>query len=68
MNCVEYLSGVKVIEANSKSVTLRPLDTKRIEKEKSYWKFLNLLLPIVIILIFRIVFIYVRFLKYKSNE
>jgi hypothetical protein len=34
MNCVEYLCGINILEANSKTVTLRPLDTKRIEKNE----------------------------------
>ena len=68
MNCVEYLCGINILEANSKTVTLRPLDTKRIEKTKNYWKLLNLILPIAMILIFRVIFIYVRYRKYKSNE
>lgn len=68
MNCVEYMTNSAILEANSKSVTFRPLDKKRIEREKNYWIGMNLILPIVIILLFRVVYVYIRFRKYKSKD
>jgi ABC-2 type transport system permease protein len=53
LNCVDYLcddSGI--IEVRSKEVTLRLLDKAKIKKERLFWQFINLVLPVVLIVIF----------------
>lgn len=55
LNCVDYLcddSGI--IEVRSKEVTLRLLDKAKIKREKLFWQFINIALPIILILIFAI--------------
>jgi ABC-2 type transport system permease protein len=53
LNCVDYLcddSGI--IEVRSKEVTLRLLDKAKIKKEKVFWQFFNIALPIALIALF----------------
>jgi ABC-2 type transport system permease protein len=53
LNCVDYLcddSGI--IEVRSKEVTLRLLDKAKIKKEKAFWQFFNIVLPIALIALF----------------
>ncbi|MCU0419808.1 MAG: gliding motility-associated ABC transporter substrate-binding protein GldG [Cyclobacteriaceae bacterium] len=46
MNLVAYLVDAKgVINARTKEIKIRPLDKERINTERTYWQFLNLLLP-----------------------
>lgn len=69
MNSVEYLSDPSgIMEANAKSVTMRPLDTTRIKREKTKWQMINLFIPILLIVLFGITYNYIRFRKYKSIE
>ena len=49
-NALEYLlDDNNLIELRSRSIEVRLLDGKRINDEKSYWQWLNLLLPLGII-------------------
>lgn len=49
-NALEYLLDEdNLIELRSRNIEVRLLDTKRINDEKTYWQWLNLLLPLVII-------------------
>ena len=49
-NALEYLlDDDNLIELRSRSIEVRLLDGKRINDEKSYWQWLNLLLPLGII-------------------
>ena len=57
MNAVDYLiddSGL--MQARTKKVELRPLDKEIIKKDRSKWQLINLLIPIVIVLIFGILY------------
>ncbi|HMG14815.1 MAG TPA: gliding motility-associated ABC transporter substrate-binding protein GldG, partial [Saprospiraceae bacterium] len=52
-NCIEYLiEGEGVIEARSREVKLRLLDTYKIKDEKTFWQVLNIVLPVLILGIF----------------
>lgn len=65
LNCVDYLcddSGI--IEVRSKEVTLRLLDKAKIKREKLFWQFINIGLPIILILIFAVANNYYRKRKY----
>jgi ABC-2 type transport system permease protein len=65
LNCVDYLcddSGI--IEVRSKEVTLRLLDKAKIKREKLFWQFINIGLPIILILIFAIANNFYRKRKY----
>jgi gliding-associated putative ABC transporter substrate-binding component GldG len=53
MNCVDYLLDQNgLIEIRGKELNVRLLDQTRIKDERAYWKWLNMLLPLLMILIF----------------
>ena len=65
INCMEYLlnnSGLS--EAKSKDYVLRLLDPKKVEEQKSFWLFFNIALPVLLILIFGLVYQWWRKRKY----
>ncbi|MFY0252638.1 gliding motility-associated ABC transporter substrate-binding protein GldG [Chitinophaga sp. 30R24] len=65
LNCLEYLSGNGgIMEARNKEITLRLLDTEKIKQEKTKWQAICFLLPIGLVLLFAMVFQFVRQRKY----
>ncbi|MDQ3190412.1 MAG: gliding motility-associated ABC transporter substrate-binding protein GldG [Bacteroidota bacterium] len=67
LNAMNYLcddSGI--IGARSKEFKLRLLDTERIKTERTYWQFLNTVLPIIIVLLAGILIYYIRKRKYTK--
>lgn len=53
MNCVDYLCDESnLIEVRSKEIILRLLDKEKIRTEKRKWQWINMALPILLILIF----------------
>lgn len=53
LNILEYMLDDKgIILARNKEITLRPLDKKKLQKERSYWQWLNLGLPLAFLAIF----------------
>ncbi len=53
MNCMDYLLDQNgLIEIRGKELNVRLLDQTRIKEEREYWKWLNTLLPIILILLF----------------
>lgn len=65
LNAVEYLIEANgVIEARSKEVKLRLLDIVRARGEKTFWRALNIGLPLVFLGLFGLVFFWRRRRKY----
>lgn len=65
INAVDYLlddSGL--IQLRNKKLTIQYLDKQKVFKERSFWQFLNLGLPILFLAIFGILFNYYRKRKY----
>ncbi len=61
LNCVNYLcddSGL--ISVRSRDLTLRLLDKKKVRQERMKWQIINIVLPTGIILIFSLVYSYLR--------
>ncbi len=57
INAIEYLVDEKgVIEARTKEVKLRLLDTVRAEEERFQWQLLNIGLPLAFLIVFGIIF------------
>jgi len=51
LNCVEYMvSDSKILENRSKDVTLRLLDKTKVADQKSLWQFINIAIPVLLIL------------------
>ncbi|MCB0571274.1 MAG: gliding motility-associated ABC transporter substrate-binding protein GldG [Phaeodactylibacter sp.] len=65
VNALEYLiDGQGVIEARSKEVRLRLLDSSRAKQEKAYWQGLNIISPLVFLALFGLVYNWLRRRKY----
>ncbi len=57
LNCLEYLVGNPgILETRGKDYTLRLLDKKQIEEHQSFWQILNIGLPVLLILLFALVY------------
>jgi ABC-2 type transport system permease protein len=66
LNAIEYLLDEKgVLDARNKEVKLRLLDTIRAKEEKLKWQILNIGLPLLLLLIFGLIFNYGRKRKYS---
>ncbi|HRH61320.1 MAG TPA: gliding motility-associated ABC transporter substrate-binding protein GldG, partial [Chitinophagaceae bacterium] len=64
-NCLEYLTGKQgIIETRNKEVVLRLLDSKKISDRKTLWQFVNIALPIIIIIVFGLIYNDLRKRKY----
>jgi ABC-2 type transport system permease protein len=49
----------------NKTIKIAQLDQQKAYKERSFWQFLNVILPLVILFTFGIVFNYLRKRKYS---
>jgi len=67
INAIEYLIEPNgVIEARSKEVKLRLLDTVRSEEEQNFWRGLNLALPLLFLAVFGWLFNWLRKRRYAQ--
>jgi ABC-2 type transport system permease protein len=67
LNCLEYLTDhTGVLEARSKEVKLRLLDTGRAKDEKSTWQAVNVGIPIAMVLVFASAYLFFRKRRYES--
>jgi ABC-2 type transport system permease protein len=68
LNCLEYLTDdAGLLEARSKDLRLRLLDTARVKKERTTWQALNIGLPILLVLIFASGYLFFRKRKYEKK-
>jgi hypothetical protein len=59
-----------IISSRSKEVKIRPLDPVKIKSQRLTWQLVNLVLPILIIVVFGVIKVFVRKRKYarfKTN-
>lgn len=67
MNAIDYLLGDEsLIELRQRRLTIRKLDDTRLMKEKSYWQFINVGVPLIIVFVFGIVQHILRKRKYAT--
>jgi len=67
LNCTEYLANENnMLEARAKDYTLRLLDLKKIDEEKTFWQIMNIVFPILLIVLFAIVFQWMRKRKFSK--
>jgi ABC-2 type transport system permease protein len=53
MNCLEYFTNKPgIIETGNKDIVLRLLDPSKVKKQKANWQFINIGLPVLLVLIF----------------
>ncbi|MBS1598948.1 MAG: gliding motility-associated ABC transporter substrate-binding protein GldG [Bacteroidetes bacterium] len=68
MNSIEYLvDNSGMLELRSKDYTLRLLDKKKLEEDKSTWQLVNIIVPILIVVVFGFIYQYVRKRKYQNG-
>jgi gliding-associated putative ABC transporter substrate-binding component GldG len=66
-NCLDYMVNPSgILEARSKDLTLRLLDPKKVEDERSLWQFINILLPILLVILGGYVYQLIRKKKYQG--
>ena len=66
-NCLEYLvNNAGLTEARAKDYTLRLLDPRKIAEQKTMWQIINLAFPVLLIIIFGIVYQWWRKKKYTA--
>lgn len=67
LNSIEYLVNPSgILETRAKDYTLRLLDVKKIDSEKGYWEVLNIGLPVVLVILFGLVYNVVRKRRYQK--
>ena len=65
LNTVEYmLDENNILESRSKEIKLRLLDAVKTKEEKSKWQFINVGLPVVLLILFGIIYQYLRRMNY----
>jgi ABC-2 type transport system permease protein len=67
LNCLEYLVNKPgITETRNKDIVLRLLDSKKIAAQKSMWQFINIGLPVLLVILFGWVYQQVRKRKYAA--
>jgi len=68
-NCLDYLiNSSNLSEAKAKDYTLRLLDKKKVEAQKTTWQLINIVVPVVLVLLFAFTFQFIRKRKYTLNS
>lgn len=61
VNSIEYmLDDDGIIAARNKDIKLRPLDQRRAREERAQWQLINLVLPLTVLVLFALLFTYIR--------
>lgn len=67
LNCMEYLTDHSgLLESRSKDVKLRLLDNGRVKTEKTKWQWVNIAIPNLLIVLFAVVYLFIRKRKYEK--
>lgn len=68
-NCLDYLiNNANLSEARAKDYTLRLLDKKKVDAERTQWQIINLALPLLFIILFGIIYQWWRKRKYTIRQ
>ena len=61
LNCLEYLTGKSnIIQTRNKEIVLRLLNVKKVETEKTKWQFINIALPVLLVILAGFLFQQIR--------
>ncbi len=64
-NAIEYLvNPTDILQTRSKEYTLRLLDPKKVSEQQSLWQFIDIALPVIMIVLFAIIYQQLRKRKY----
>jgi len=67
LNCLEYLTSKgNILQTRNKEIVLRLLDTKKVQAEKTKWQFINIAVPVLIIILFGYIYQQLRKRKFAS--
>jgi len=67
-NCLDYLINTSGLsEARAKDYTLRLLDKKKVESQKTNWQIINIVIPVLLVFLFAVVYQFIRRRKYTIN-
>ena len=67
-NCVEYLLNPSgILETRAKDYTLRLLDPSKVEQDRSFWQFINVGLPLILVALGGYLYQLVRRRKYAVS-
>lgn len=67
-NCIEYLiNNAGLSEAKAKDYKLRLLDPKKTNDQRAFWEILNLALPVLLLVIFGLIYQWWRKGKYTKQ-
>ncbi len=65
LNCVDYLvSNNGIFQTRNKEFTLRLLDKKKVEAERTEWQFINIVAPIALLILIGMILQWIRKRKY----
>ena len=68
INAVDYLCDDEGwMELRSRSFTLRLLDKEKLSDEITFWKWLNVTIPVILVILAGIIFIFIRKRKYSKR-
>lgn len=68
-NCMEYLINENNLsEAKGKDYVVRLLNTKKVNEEKTFWQMINIAVPALMVILFAIIFQWMRKRKYATNK
>lgn len=66
-NCIDYLINENNLsEAKGKDYVVRLLDTKKVKEEKTFWQVINIAIPVLLVILFAIIFQWLRKRKYSK--
>ena len=65
LNAIYYLNDdLGIMQLRNRTVKLRLLDKVKLREQKSYWQWLNILLPLLVVALFGIVYNIIRKYRY----
>ena len=68
LNAVDYmLDDFSLIDIRTKTIKMRVLDTEKVIEEKEFWKFVNIAVPLLSILLLGILQVFLRKRKYART-
>jgi gliding-associated putative ABC transporter substrate-binding component GldG len=69
LNCLQYLTDASgILDTRGKDFTLRLLDTKKTEEDRTQWQLMNIAMPIVLVLLFGFIYQAIRKRKYQGGK
>ncbi|MGI8950366.1 MAG: gliding motility-associated ABC transporter substrate-binding protein GldG [Chitinophagaceae bacterium] len=67
LNSIDYLVSTNgIFESRNKDFVLRLLDKSKVEDQRTTWQFINIVLPIILIILFGFIFQFIRKNKYAA--